>query len=303
MSGARESPPRLARVPTLRCSRNPFDGHGAIVCCRDADGVPVRRPWAADYPSVRVTDTEESCPACGATDWDEYTPSEEWRAGHGSKVDGTHVPNPVVSCRICGHEEPEPSFYAIGSEPDESEDEATRAARIARAVAEQRKVQWLSHALTLRATQFPIYCAEGWPARVGGSSSQDDQVTRIVIRHYERPDADPDTGDRARLVVITKRDGSRSGDGLREARGALQDWARYESGGAQWPDASYAAITLWMRARDRECRAAVLGAVRSQQPITIDGALASALMLTGPDKHWVALARHADLLRPAMVMK
>jgi hypothetical protein len=116
-----------------------------------------------------------------------------------------------------------------------------------------------------------------------------------VIRHYERPDADPDTGDRACLVVITKRDGSRSGDGLREAHGALQDWARYESGGAQWPDASYAAITLWMRARDREGRAAVLGAVRSQQPITIDGAPASALMLTGPDNRWAALAHHADL--------
>jgi hypothetical protein len=74
------------------------DGHGAIVRCRDADGVPVRRPRAADYPSVRVTDAEDSCPACGAIDWDEYMPFEEWRAGHGSKVDGTHVPNPVVSC-------------------------------------------------------------------------------------------------------------------------------------------------------------------------------------------------------------
>ena len=64
----------------------PNDGHEAIVCCRDAAGVPVRRPWAAEYPSVRVTDTEEPCPACGAVDWDEYTPFEEWRGGRASKV-------------------------------------------------------------------------------------------------------------------------------------------------------------------------------------------------------------------------
>lgn len=46
----------------------PHDGYEAIMCCRDACGRAVRRPWAADYPSVRVTDAQESCPACGALD-------------------------------------------------------------------------------------------------------------------------------------------------------------------------------------------------------------------------------------------
>jgi hypothetical protein len=55
----------------------PLDGHEPIVCCRDAGGAPVRRPWAHDYPSVRVTDAQEPCPACGAIDYDEYTPFEE----------------------------------------------------------------------------------------------------------------------------------------------------------------------------------------------------------------------------------
>ena len=29
----------------------PNDGREPIVCCRDAAGRPVRRPWAADYPA------------------------------------------------------------------------------------------------------------------------------------------------------------------------------------------------------------------------------------------------------------
>ncbi len=81
----------------------PNEGEEAIVCCRDANGDPVRRPRAADYPSVRVTDADEPCPACGALDWEEYTPTEEWRGGSVT-ADGTTVPNPVVSCRVCGHE-------------------------------------------------------------------------------------------------------------------------------------------------------------------------------------------------------
>jgi hypothetical protein len=273
----------------------PNDGREAIVCCRDAVGDPVRRPWAGDYPSVRVTDTEEPCPACDAIDWDEYTPFEEWRGGSPGPNGGTIQPNPVVSCRVCGHEEREGSFYAFVCEPDESEDEATRAARVAHARAEQRKQQWFSDTLTLRATQFPLYAAGSWSARLGGSGSQGDELTQITIEHYERPDADRFDGDRPRLVVITKRAESHSGGVLREARDALLSWVRRDFGGARWPDASHAAITLWLRARDRERRAAVLDAERSEQLLTIDGAPTSSLMLSEPGDRWVAVARHADL--------
>jgi hypothetical protein len=202
----------------------PNDGHDAIVCCRNAAGDAVRRPWVDDYPSVRVTDTEEPCPACGSIDWDEYTPFEEWRGGRGSKVDGTHIPNPVVSCRVCGHEEPEGTFFGFRSQPAESEDEATRAARIACARAEQRKRQWLTDTLTLRATHFPIYSVEGWPAVLGGSGSRGDELTQITIEHYESPDADRFGGDRPRLMVTTKRGESGSGEELQEARDALKSW-------------------------------------------------------------------------------
>jgi hypothetical protein len=273
----------------------PNDGHEPVVCCRDENGKTVRRPWAADYPSVRVTDAKEPCPACGAIDWDEYTPFEEWRGGRGSKVDGTHVPNPVVSCRACGHEEHEGTFFGTSSNTDEPEDEETRAARIARARAHQRKQRWLSDTLTLRATNFPIYAADGWPARLGGSGSQADQLTKITVHHYESQDADLFAADRPRLAVTTKNADLNPGNALAEARGMLEDWVRRNAGAARWPEASHAAITLWLRARDRDTRAAVLNAVQSEQLITIDGAPTMMLMLTAPPGRWVAAAGHADL--------
>lgn len=272
----------------------PIDGYEPIVCCRDANGDPVRRPWAADYPSVRVTDTQEPCPACGATDWDEYTPFEEWRGGRGGP-DGTRVPSPVVSCRVCGHEKEEGVFITRRSRSDESEDEAARAARIARLGAQQRKRRWLSDSTTLRAAHFPIYGADGWPARIGGNGSQDDQLTEITIYHYETPDADPYAGDPPRLTITTKRDKLRAGEMLGDARRALEDWIGRSAGAARWPDASHAAITLWLRARDRERRGAVLDAVQSEQLVAIDGVSTTTLMLTAPGSRWVAVARHGDL--------
>jgi hypothetical protein len=44
---------------------HPNDGYDPIVCCRDGASVPVCRPLPAEYPSVRVTDAMEPCPACG----------------------------------------------------------------------------------------------------------------------------------------------------------------------------------------------------------------------------------------------
>ena len=228
----------------------PNDGHEPIVCCRDLAGDPVRRSWANDYPSVRVTDAEEPCPACGAIDYDEYTPFERWRGGQVGP-NGTTVPNPVVSCRICGHEEPEGTFFGVGSGSPDAEDEATRAARVAHARAQQRHHLWHSGAMTLRATRFPIYAADGWPAQLGGSGSHDGQCTEITVNHYDTPGADPYAGDRPRLVIVTKRDDLHSGGMLHEARRTLEGWVRGDASTAGWPDASRAAITLWLRARDR----------------------------------------------------
>lgn len=258
----------------------PIDGVEPIVCCRDPQGRPVRRPRADAYPSERVIDAEEPCPACGAVDWDEYTPFEQWRGGTPGPG-GTTIPNPVVSCRVCGDEESQGTFFAIRSDTDESEDEATRSTRAARIRAHARKQQWFSNTMTLRATAFPIYAADGWYARLGGSGSHGDDLTEITIYHYDTPDADPFAGDPPRLEVTTKRE-PHANTLLLEARHTLENWIVRGAEGGDWPDASRAAIALWLRARDRERRAAALGAVRSKEPMIIDGSSTPAVMMTAP---------------------
>jgi hypothetical protein len=267
----------------------PNDGHEPIVCCRDAAGDPIWRPWPHDYPSVRVTDAQEPCPACGAIDYDEYTPFEQWRGGRGGP-DGTVIPNPVVSCRVCGHDEPEGTFLRSGS--GEHEDMAQHAARVSPARVQMLKQQRQWADRTLRDTQFPMYAADGWPARLGGGGSHGGRVSEIMISHHDTPVLDPLASDQPRLEITTKNDDP-LGD-LHQARHTLDSWLRTDNAGVQWPDVSNAALTLWLRARDRGRRAVLLGAERTAQLITIDGAPEPALMLMIGGR-WVAVARHRNL--------
>ena len=278
----------------------PNDGFEAIVCSRDPSGQPVRRPRAAQYPSVRVTDAAEPCPACGAIDWDEYQPFEQWRGGSGSKVDGSMVANPVVSCRVCGHEEAEGSFFGMPSAIDETEDNATREARLAEVRARIRRQQWESGVKTLRATSFTPYAVDGWSPRMAGHSSQDGEVTEVTVHHDRRPhlQADPLSGERSQLIVITNHDTRFRKAPLQAAREALERQIRNRAAGdgEGWPDASRAAITLYLNALDRRSRGAVLAAERSEQPITLDGVPTPAVVLTALDNGWAAAAHHGDLL-------
>jgi hypothetical protein len=270
----------------------PNDGYQPIVCFRDTAGDLVRRPWPNDYPSALVTDAEEPCPACGAIDYVEYTPFEEWRGGRG-RPEGTIVPNPVVSCRVCGHDEPEGTFLRSKSFHD-GEDEATGAARLAVTRATQLNRMWHSAARTLRQTRFPIYAVDGSFAQLGGSGSSNEETTEITIKHYNTAPADPFAGAPPRLLVTTKRDDFHARRPLSEAREALESWVLADAP-EPWPDASHAALTLWLRARDRKRRAVVLDAARSEQPIIIDGSPTTALMLETPGGQWVAVTRHAGL--------
>jgi hypothetical protein len=271
----------------------PNDGHDPVVCCRDTTGTPVRRPLPADYPSTPVDDADEQCPACGAVDYEECVPSESWRGGR-PDPDGTTIPNPIVVCRVCGHEEREGSFYALVS--DDAEDEATREAQIARAQAHARAQRWYSDTMTLRAVTFPIYAAERWPALIGGSGSRSDQLTNLTIGHYDTPGADPYAGDLPRLEITTSNEDPHLGSELRDAGWTLHSWLRNDGTHSSWPEASNAARTVWLAARDRECRGSVLAAARSEQLITIDGTPRPFLMLASPTRRWVAVRRHDDLL-------
>jgi hypothetical protein len=275
----------------------PNDGHAPVVCCRDVTGSPVRRPLPADYPSTPVDDADVPCPACEAIDYEERVPTEDWRGGR-SGPDGTVIPNPIVVCQQCGHEEPEGSFFAAGAACDDDEDEPAREARVAREREHARVGRWLSNAMTLRALTFPVHAAEGWPAVIGGSGSNGDTLTSITVDHYETPEADPYAGDRPRFEITTSREDPPAGDELTHARWTLHGWLQSsdDEGRSSWRDASHAAVTLWLAARDRTVRGKVLAAVRSEQLISIDGTPAPFLTLTAASSAWVAVRHHNDLV-------
>ena len=144
---------------------------------------------------------------------------------------------------------------------------------------------------------FPVYAAQGWPAVIGGSGSHGDRLTSLTIDHYDTPDADPFAGDRPRLEITTSREDSPVNDELHQARRTLHGWLQNndEDARSSWPEASHAAVTLWLAARDRTARG-TLAAVGSEQLISIDGIPAPFLTLTAATGHWVAVRRHNDLV-------
>ena len=270
----------------------PNSGREPVVCCRDSTGRLVRRPWAADYPHRRVEDAEEPCPACGATEWDEYSPFENWRGGRGSTANGTHVASPVVSCRVCGHEEAEGAIMRSASPDDE--DEATRAERVASERAEQRVQQWYATNLTLRALTFPVYAAEDWPAQIRGSNSSGDELTALTIAHFTTEDADLVNSEPS--IEVTTSTHPHDRHEMTAARRALENWVSTSTDHRHASELSDAAITLWFSAVDRRRRAAVSRAARAETQITVDGSPATFLTLTSPDGRWVATRRHDDLM-------
>lgn len=292
-----------ARVPAtvaagayIALLEQPHDYHEPIVCCRDAEGRPVRRPPAAEYPSESATDVHEPCPACGASDFEECRPFEAWRGGE-LRPDGTTVPTPIVRCRVCGQEEEEAIVLTAPPVPPGSQPRLTRAEVMARARAMRREHMWDAVAPGLQAQSFPIYVADGWYPMLSGCGSEDDgRLTYVIADHYETEDADPAAGGRSHVRIRTMLDYPQDSGPLEEVRQALRTWVRTAADDTKpGRGASQAASALWIRARHREHSALVLDAAESEQLLTIDGTLASALMLTAPGGRWAAVVVRGEL--------
>jgi hypothetical protein len=146
----------------------------------------------------------------------------------------------------------------------------------------------------IKAVTFPIYAAEGWPARISSSGWSGHCVTSVTIAHTESENADP-RRERPRIEVTTSTE-ELAGDELRVARGRMEAWVREEvMGTRRSAEQSAAAITLESRATARRQRAASLAATRSEPLIWIDGAASPFLSLATPGGRWVAVRRHNDL--------
>jgi hypothetical protein len=262
---------------------------------RDAAGAFVHRPMPAEYPHRPVPDAEEPCPICGAVAYDEYFPTEDWRAGSGTKGTDTFVPSPLVVCRVCGHQEQAGGITRFGRPDDDDEDPAVREARMARIRAERAVQRWYANKITLMAVTFPIYAAEGWPARITGSGSRGDDLTRLVIGHAETlPDSifmrTP------RIEITTSIDCYQPGK-LTVARDAFASGIEADADTDRRPigGLSDAAATLRFRAARRRRVAGSHGAPVSETKIMIDGEREPFLTVGALNARWVAVRRHHDL--------
>ncbi len=260
---------------------------------RDAAGRFVHRPMPAEYQHHPVPDAEEPCPVCGAVQYEEYFPTEEWRAGRGTKGTDTFEPSPLVVCRVCGHQEQAGGIMRFGQPDDPDEDGAAREARMARIRAEEAVQRWYSDKITLMAVTFPIYAAEGWPARINGSGSQGDDLTRLVIAHAQTlPDAM--FLQRPRIEVATSIAPHQPGE-LAIARDTFASGIEADADRQPTDGLSDAALTLWFRAARRRRMAGSHNAPVSETEIMIDGVREPFLTVGTPNAHWVAIRRHHDV--------
>jgi hypothetical protein len=258
---------------------------------RDAAGAFVHRPMPAEYPHQPITDAEEPCPVCGAVQYEQYFATEEWRAGRGMKGTDTFEPSPLIVCRVCGHQDHVGAISRYGRADPSDENEAARAAREARVRADQAVQRWYANKMTLMGVTFPIYAAEGWPARINGGSSQGDDQTSLVVGHAETL---PDLMfvPRPRIEVTTSIESHQPGE-LVIAREAFASLVEADGKRELKDGLSDAAVTLWFRAARRRRVGGAYGAPVGE--IMIEGAPQPFLMVGALDAHWVAVRRHHDL--------
>jgi hypothetical protein len=263
-----------------------------VVCCRDSVGRLVRRPRADVYPSAVVTNTSQPCPACGEVEWDQYVPTEAWRTGR-TKPDGSKVVCPIVSCLRCGHEEPDDVFFRVRAR-SKALDDAGETDRVARHRAPQPR-QWVLDLMAIRAADFPIYVAEGFTGRVGNGASDGGTQTQVTV--YQRipyRDNAPRLDKTPSLTVRTATADHVHHEPPPELCDTLELWINWQRR-QSWPKASDAAITLWLRASQRQDRADVLAATRSSFDLTLEGVPVTASRLMAADGHWAAQLQHASL--------
>jgi hypothetical protein len=260
---------------------------------RDAAGAFVHRPMPAEYPHQPVTDAEEPCPVCGAVQYEEYFPTEDWRGGRGRKGSDSFAPSPLIVCRLCGHQEQAGGIMRSGQPDDADEDAAAREVRMARIRDEQRVQRWYANKMTLMAVTFPIYAAEGWPTRINGQGSHGDDLTSLTIAHAETL---PDSlfVERPRIEVTTSIDPYQAGE-LAVARDAFASGMEADGNRRPTDDLSDAALTLWFRAARRQRVAGSHEAPVSETEITIDGAREPFVTVGTPNARWVAVRRHHDV--------
>jgi hypothetical protein len=256
---------------------------------RDAKGAFVHRPMPGAYAHEPVADAEQPCPVCGEIEYEQYFVTEEWRAGRGMKGTDSFQASPLIVCRVCGHQEHTGGIMRFGRPENADEDETAQKIRLACVCAEQAARRWYSDRMTLMGVTFPIYAAEGWPARISGSGSHGDDLTKLAIAHAGTlPVARPS------IEVTTSIDPHQPAE-LSIARETFAHGIAADDHEELDYGLSDAAVTLSFRAARRRRVAGSHAASVGEIAITIDGARAPFVMVGDPDGLWVAVRRHRDV--------
>ena len=290
---AHGSLPRPAAASTPRSLSSPTTATSPSSAAATHRERPFRVHSPPTGPRTAVPDAEQHCPACGAVAYDEVLPTDDSRGGQGGHGhDGPMTPCQIVLCRQCGHEEGAGSSLMRFSSPDDDEDPATTAARLARHRAEARVRKWYSDTMTLRGVTFPIYAAQNWPASIVGSGSSGDDLTELTLGHHTAENDDPFIAPDLRITTSIR---EAHDTDLHRARQALEMWVHDDHNRPQSDGLSDAATKLWFAARRRDRRAAAAGATQTERLIAIDGTPQPFRKLSTPTGRWVAVRRHGDL--------
>lgn len=164
---------------------------------------------------------------------------------------------------------------------------------MARIRAERTVQRWYANKITLMGVTFPIYAAEGWPARINGQGSSGDDLTSLMIAHAETL-RDPVFVQRPRIAVTTSIEPHVPSE-LVLARDAFASEIEADSNQQPTDGLSDAALTLWFRAAERRRVASAHETPVSETEIAIDGAREPFVMVGTPNVRWVAARRHHGL--------
>jgi hypothetical protein len=146
------------------------------------------------------------------------------------------------------------------------------------------ETQRLSNAMTLSATMFPIYAADGMPGRLSGSGSSGDQVTSVTVSHG--PDDHLRHPNLRVETALTERCRHASEETL--ATEALARWLHDELDG--WSGGSDAAFVLALRAHERARHQLARRATTTERVIDIDSDPTTFTFVEAGSR-WAAVAR------------